>query len=123
MSMPLNILLAEPHDDTARAIARVLNQGGHAVTRTVTIAEARALCEMMPFHLVITERRLNDGEASELFREGGPCHRIPTLLVTIGDEPEQPWKTAGERNVEYLRKPVSVEALTGAISRATADVK
>src|SRR5215212_7208058 len=63
------ILLVEDHDDTARALARLLNLSGYCVQTAGTFAGAIELCGKQKFDLLISDVGLPDGSGYDLMRE------------------------------------------------------
>ena len=113
MQRPLNILLIEDHDDSALVMTRMLGKDGHQVTRAGTVAEARVLREVGKFDMVITDRRLPDGDAWGLLAEiaGG----IPVVTVG-GDAADVAGRPASFKG--HVRKPVGLAEIRSAIAQA-----
>jgi CheY-like chemotaxis protein len=119
MQRPLNILLVEPNDDMARVLARTLNTERHAVARAGNLAEARTLCEVARFDLIITDLHLPDGDADELIADGTPCRRTPAIVLSVHDADDDRARTAAAGFHTHLRKPVTIKDLWSAIKQAT----
>jgi CheY-like chemotaxis protein len=81
-SQPLNILLVEHEDATARRLAELLHSEGHALTRAGSVAEARDLCELARFDVLIANNTLPDGPACTLLLDPHPCRHLPGILLT-----------------------------------------
>jgi DNA-binding NtrC family response regulator len=113
MQRPLNILLIEDHDDSAVVMSRMLGKDGHFVTRAGTVAEARVLREVGKFELVITDRRLPDGDAWVMLAETEAG--VPVVTVG-GDGADAAGRPAGFKG--HVQKPVGLVALRDAIARA-----
>jgi two-component system CheB/CheR fusion protein len=62
------ILLVEDHDDTARAMARLLNMSGYNVRTANTYRSAIEICDAEQFDLVISDVGLPDGSGYDLMR-------------------------------------------------------
>src|SRR5688500_17253533 len=63
------ILLVEDHDDTARAMARLLNLSGYHVHTANTYRSAIEKCDEESFDLLISDVGLPDGSGYDLMRE------------------------------------------------------
>src|SRR4051812_28696629 len=109
------ILLVDDHDDTARALARLLGLSGYDVQTATTVAGAIELCDAHRFDLLISDIGLPDGSGYDLMREL-TRRGIPTGIAVSGYEDD----TAAGRDagfVAHLVKPVAFETLKETIKR------
>ena len=65
---PVRILLVEDHDDTSRALARLLRNAGHTVETAADVAQATAAFQRRPFDLVVSDLGLPDESGLVLMR-------------------------------------------------------
>jgi len=109
------ILLVDDHDDTARALARLLGLSGYDVRTATTVAAAISLCDEHRFDLLISDIGLPDGTGYDLMREL-TRRGIPAGIAVSGYEDDA---TAGRDAgfVAHLVKPVAFETLKETIQR------
>ena len=112
------ILLVEDHDDTARAMARLLNLSGFTVETADCVAKAMKLCEQAEFDLLISDVGLPDGSGYDLMREllNRRCTSKGIAVSGYGTEEDV------ERSIRagfslHLVKPVAFDTLRDAIMR------
>jgi DNA-binding NtrC family response regulator len=113
-----NILLVEDHDDTARAMARLLNLSGYSVQTAKTVTSAIKLCESSKFDLLISDVGLPDGTGYDLMRAvlNRRCTLKGIAVSGYGSEDDvQLSLSAGF--AEHLVKPVAFDTLCEAIMR------
>jgi PAS domain S-box-containing protein len=112
-----DILLVEDHEDTARALRRMLENAGYDVTYASTLASARDLAGKRQFHLIISDLGLPDGSGLDLMedlRQSGHVNGI--ALSGFGSDGD----TAAARAAgfdEHFTKPVDWERLRHSIRR------
>ncbi|HSI32715.1 MAG: PAS domain S-box protein [Phycisphaerae bacterium] len=115
----LSILLVEDHEDTARAVARLLRGYGWQVRVADTVASAVQVAGAEEFDLLISDIGLPDGSGLDLMRQ--LLARKPTkgiCLSGFGME-EDVRKSRDAGFLEHLTKPVNVSQLKRAIIRTT----
>ncbi|HYE17194.1 MAG TPA: PAS domain S-box protein [Tepidisphaeraceae bacterium] len=115
----LSILLVEDHEDTARAVARLLRGYGWQVRVADTVASAVQVAGAEEFDLLISDIGLPDGSGLDLMRQ--LLARKPTkgiCLSGFGME-EDVRKSRDAGFLEHLTKPVNVSQLKKAIIRTT----
>jgi PAS domain S-box-containing protein len=112
-----DILLVEDHEDTARALQRMLENAGYQVSYASTLASARDLAGKRSFQLVITDLGLPDGSGLDLMnqlRHSGQVNGI--ALSGFGSDGDvAAAKAAGF--AEHFTKPVDWERLRHTIRR------
>jgi len=112
-----DILLVEDHEDTARALRRMLENAGYQVGYASTLASARDLAAKRRFQLVISDLGLPDGSGLDLMnqlRHSGQVNGI-ALSGFGADCDVAAAKAAGF--AEHFTKPVDWERLRHSIRR------
>src|SRR5205085_451162 len=117
----LRILLVDDHEDTARAMARLLHKLGHDVTTAHTMSEALAAYDRAGgTDLLISDIGLPDGSGLELIRalqsrpdvRDRPVRGIALSGFGMEDDVRKS-KDAGF--FEHLTKPINFQKLEAAI--------
>ena len=112
------ILLVEDHDDTARAMARLLDLSGFNVLTARTCAGAIQLCEKQPFDLLISDVGLPDGSGYDLMREVINRRQSVKGIAVSGYGSEQDIDQSLRAGFSiHLVKPVAFDTLRDAIRR------
>jgi two-component system, chemotaxis family, CheB/CheR fusion protein len=116
---PLRILVVDDHEESARALSRLLRHEGHVVTTAHSIIGAMALIVgQRPVELLLSDIDLPDGDGCDLLGRlrafyGG--RDIPAVALT--GHGEQAWveqcRQAGYRT--FLLKPVRYDELIAAV--------
>ncbi|PYK73632.1 MAG: hypothetical protein DME42_06530 [Verrucomicrobia bacterium] len=111
------ILLVEDHDDTARALRRMLENAGYQVGYASTLASARDLAAKGRFQLVISDLGLPDGSGLDLMDELRHSGRVSGIALSGfgADGDVAAAKAAGF--AEHFTKPVDWERLRHTIRR------
>ena len=111
------ILLVEDHEDTARALRRMLENAGYQVGYASTLASARDLAAKRHFQLVISDLGLPDGSGLDLMGELGDSGQLRGIALSgFGSESDvAAAKAAGF--AAHFTKPVDWERLRHAIHR------
>lgn len=114
---PLRILLVEDHQDTQRALERLLVHWGHTVEAVATVTQALQVAEEFRPELLLSDIGLPDGTGMDLLRrlrERGAMAAIAMSGYGMENDLEQS-RAAGFG--EHLIKPLAVERLQEAILR------
>ena len=111
------ILLVEDHEDTARALRRMLENAGYQVGYASTLASARDLAAKRHFQLVISDLGLPDGSGLDLMGELGHSGQLRGIALSgFGSESDvAAAKAAGF--AAHFTKPVDWERLRHTIHR------
>jgi two-component system CheB/CheR fusion protein len=119
----LRILLVDDHEDTSRAMKRLLERIGYDVKTASTVAGALEVAEAGAFDVLISDIGLPDGSGLDLVRQlkerierGEPLKAI--ALSGFGME-EDLQKSREAGFMEHLTKPVSFQQLETAIQQLT----
>ena len=120
----LRILLVEDHEDTADAMADLLDARGYRVTVARTLAEARAAAVAAEtagtagdtgFDLLVSDLGLPDGSGHELMRELSARYGLRGIALSGYGMQEDLRKSRQAGFERHLTKPVSPQALESAI--------
>jgi len=111
------ILLVEDHEDTARALRRMLENAGYQVGYASTLGSARDLAAKRHFQLVISDLGLPDGSGLDLMGELGDSGQLRGIALSgFGSESDvAAAKAAGF--AAHFTKPVDWERLRHTIRR------
>jgi two-component system CheB/CheR fusion protein len=115
-----SILIVEDHEDTARAISKLLAREGYTVRVERTIAGAMAYCSQSSqrIDLLIADITLPDGDGWELLRQLTQiCLPFKAIAFSGHGMPDDLEKSKKAGFVEHLTKPVMFQDLLAAISR------
>ena len=116
----LRILLVEDHKDTAKVMARLLEQANYEIRTADSIDAARRLVAGHAFDLVISDLGLPDGNGTDLMVELRARHGIKGIALTgwgMEDDVRRSREAGFDR---HLTKPVNFQALKAAIREVTA---
>ncbi len=113
---PRRILLVEDHLPTSRALMLLLTRRNYEVVTAPSVAEARAITGREKFDLLISDIGLPDGSGYELMAELHSRHRLVGIALTGYGMEQDVSRSHAAGFVAHLTKPVSVQALDGALS-------
>ena len=116
------VLLVEDHQDTARALSRLLRGNGHEVEIVHTIADALEALRMKSFQVLVSDIGLPDGTGIDLIRQLRQQRKInvPAIALTGFGMEEDIRKTSAAGFSDHLTKPVNLVKLEDAIQRVCA---
>ena len=113
------ILLVEDHVDTARALCRLLERGGHEMTLAHTMGDALDELETGGFDLILSDIGLPDGTGLDLIRRVRTISDLPAVALS-GFGMEEDVLTCREAGFnEHLTKPINFHRLEQIILRLT----
>ncbi len=118
---PLNILLVEDHEVTAKLMRMVLATDSHTVETVGSIAAAVELAGQHAFDLLVSDLGLPDGSGYDLIRQlrqGG--HTFPAIALSGYGRDEDRQRSHEAGFSAHLTKPASRKALTETIESITA---
>jgi PAS domain S-box-containing protein len=115
----LNILLVDDHEDTARAMGRLLQRLGYRITTAHTCTDAVAAFGRDSFDLVISDIGLPDGSGLELMRELRRRREIRGIALSGFGMEEDVRKSKEAGFYEHLTKPINFQKLQAVIRDAT----
>jgi signal transduction histidine kinase len=117
--VPRRILLVEDHKPTTLVLKHLLSRRHYAVVSTGSLAEARAAASRENFELLISDIGLPDGTGYELMAELHGRHGLVGIALTGYGMEEDISRSQAAGFVAHLTKPITVEALDGALAAAT----
>ena len=111
------ILVVENHPDVARVFAFMLESRGYRPTVAASIAEAKKRLGDEPFDLLVSDYRLDDGDALDLMRwVRSAGFGVMSICVSgYGEDAAAQCKEAGFDG--FLTKPVELDALEAKVAR------
>lgn len=114
------ILLVEDHKPTSITLVHLLSRRNYAVVAAGCLAEAREIAQRENFDLLISDIGLPDGNGYDLMTELHGRHGLVGIALTGYGMDEDVSRSQAAGFITHLTKPVTVQALDGALSAATA---
>jgi PAS domain S-box-containing protein len=113
----LRILLVEDHEDTARAMADLLELMGHEVTLAGSVAQALTTAEAVRdrIDLVVSDLGLPDGSGQDLMRELIRLYGWKGIALSGYGMEEDVRRSREAGFARHLTKPVDLDTLRAAI--------
>jgi PAS domain S-box-containing protein len=119
----VRILLVEDHDDTSRALTRLLKRQGYEVSNADSIASALDAVQHQKFQLLVCDIGLPDGTGFQLIEQVRKHTRTPALALS-GFGMEEDVRKSRQAGFEgHLTKPVNFQKLEAAIWQLTSKGK
>ncbi len=112
----LKILLVEDHADTAAALAQLLQEEGHRVTVTDSVAAAVEAFQSSRFDLLITDLGLPDGTGHELLSRLRTVAPVAGIVLSGYGMDADVAKSRAIGFAEHLTKPVQLGKLLRAVN-------
>ncbi len=115
--VPPHLLLVEDHDDTAEALAVLLQDSGFRVTRASSVADALAAAfqahtdENESFQLVLSDLGLPDGDGCDLMRVLSKRHGLKGIALSGYGTDEDVERCLAAGFARHLTKPVDLRRL------------
>lgn len=123
LGQPLQLLLVDDHEDTARALGSLLQRMGHSVQRAHTMDQAREQIASTAFDVVLCDLRLPDGNGLELIDELVKKRGIPTIALSgLGTRGDMA-RTREAGACMHLVKPITFDRVCAALAYATTLIK
>jgi CheY-like chemotaxis protein len=113
------ILLVEDHKPTSITLVHLLNRRNYAVVAAGCLAEAREIASRENFDLLISDIGLPDGNGYDLMTELHGRHGLVGIALTGYGMDEDVNRSQAAGFITHLTKPVTVQALDGALSVAS----
>ncbi len=116
-----HILLVEDHEDTAEALAVLLEDSGFRVTRASSVADALAAAfqahtdQDEDFHLVLSDLGLPDGDGCDLMRVLSKRHGLKGIALSGYGMDEDIKRSLAAGFARHLTKPVDLRRLIDVI--------
>jgi len=119
-SKPLRILLVEDHQDTRRALSRLLTHFGHRVVTTGTVATAKEIVGSDQIDVLLCDIGLPDGSGYEVAAQARAKRRIKAVALT-GFGTEKDVRRSKEAGFDFhLVKPVNFHELKTVLDQLAA---
>ena len=116
---PLRILLVEDHDDTARALVRLLSTRKHQVEVASSVAAAAEAVSARAFDLLICDIGLPDGTGFEIVQRIRKTSATPVLALSGFGNTDDLAKAKAAGFDAHLTKPVNFQRLEATIWQLT----
>jgi signal transduction histidine kinase len=113
------ILLVEDHLPTSRALMQLLIRRNYTVVGAGSLAQARDAARGEHFDLLISDIGLPDGSGYELMKELHERDGLVGIALTGYGMEEDVSRSQAAGFVTHLTKPVTIQALDGALSAAS----
>ena len=113
----LRLLIVEDHEDTARALSRLLTRAGYVVNLARDVASALALAGRETFDLLITDLGLPDGSGHDVMAGLQKIQPLPGIAMSGYGMDDDMSRSRESGFTEHLVKPVEVPQLIAAIRR------
>ncbi len=117
---PSRILLVEDHEPTRTSLAHLLSRRHYDVTTANGVEEAVALAKVQGFDLLVSDIGLPDGDGYELMRILHRDYDMKGIALTGFGMEEDIERSRVAGFVTHLTKPITVQALDGALATAAA---
>lgn len=118
----LHILLVEDHEPTRTALAHLLIRRKYQVKTAASVAEARELSTKQPFHLLVSDIGLPDGNGFELMKELRACNsKLKGIALTGYGMEEDIIRSQSAGFTSHLTKPIRVQSLEVALAAMVFD--
>ena len=114
-----NLLVVDDDPSSSAYMSLALEQAGHRVQTASSAIEALVTMERAPPALVVTDLQMPDIDGLELLvriKERWP--QMPVMLITVEEEIATVVEAIQRGAVNYLVKPVSLNVLQAAVSKA-----
>lgn len=116
----LSLLLVEDNEDTAAAMASLLEILGHEVERAASVREARERIRAGRFDVLISDIGLPDGSGFEVVGEWKAYqHRAPSIAITGYGMEEDVRRSHEAGFTDHLTKPLSFDRLEQLLAQLT----
>jgi CheY-like chemotaxis protein len=115
----LSILVIEDHPLGAKEIVKTLTSVGAHVERGATLAEGLAAIKSRPFHIVMSDQGLPDGEGLSLLKEVARTRPATGLIMYTARDDYGLQYTLRMLGATYIAKPASRRGLVETIATAS----
>ena len=117
----ISILMVDDHEDTSRALKRLLVRMGYEVKLAHTVRHALDVARAHPFDLIISDIGLPDGSGLDLMRQLRAQRPVRGIALSGFGMEEDVRKSFEAGFREHLIKPVNVQKLQTVIQRVMRD--
>ncbi len=117
---PARVLIVDDEAVFARAVSKRLRRAGLECEVAGTLGDAAAALARNPPDLMLLDMRLPDGSGLDFLARlrAGDSARIPVMILTAFGDLHDAVAAMKQRAVDYLTKPIDLEALVVKVERA-----
>ena len=115
-SSSLRVLLLEDHEDTARVLAKVLQQMGYEVETCSTVATACQKLKEMKFDVILSDIGLPDGSGIDFIKAAREICQTPAVALSGYGMAEDIDRCLQAGFEEHLTKPIDIDRLQKTLS-------
>ena len=112
----LRVLLLEDHEDTARVLAKVLQQMGYEVETCSTVATACQKLKEMKFDVILSDIGLPDGSGIDFIKAAREICQTPAVALSGYGMAEDIDRCLQAGFEEHLTKPIDIDRLQKTLS-------
>lgn len=106
------MLLVDDHADTNRSLVLLLGRRGYKVQAATSLAEARTLCALEAFDVLVCDMNLPDGSGLDLLPQlSDHPPRLGGIIVSGYNTPEDVEQSLAAGYKAHLGKPVEIDKL------------
>ncbi len=115
---PTKVLLVDDHADTNRSLVLLLGRRGYKVWSATSLAEARTLCDLEAFDVLVCDMNLPDGSGLDLLPQLTIYPpRLGGIIVSGYNTDEDVDRSLAAGYKAHLGKPVEIDKLDATIKR------
>ena len=120
-SPAMRILIVEDHEESLRALSRLLSSEGHSVAEARSVGDALGHAADNKIDLLVSDIGLPDGDGCALLRRLiAMYHRhVPAIALTGHDEDHYLDECRSAGYSQFLLKPVVFDQLIAAVKMVT----
>ncbi len=117
----LRVLLVDDHEDTARAMERLLRHLGHDVTLAQSVGGALKAFAAQKFDVLVSDIGLPDGSGLDLMKQLRQSHGVRGIALSGFGMDEDLRKSREAGFADHLTKPISFQRLESAMRKIATD--
>lgn len=123
-AVPLKILVIEDDEDTRANLQDILELDHHVVVTASSIAEAMGRSDLATVSVIVSDRRLPDGNAEELIPKLKQVIPSADIIVVTGHADVESAILALRRGAaDYILKPINVDVLRASLARTAKQIE
>src|ERR1700687_1045648 len=111
-------LVVDDDPDIVSGLKDILEDSGYTVETAACAAQARDLLRQNTFSIMVSDYSLPDDNAIHLSRDAKKLQPSLGLILMTGHDPRHIREKLNSVDMEFMRKPVDVSMLLGALERA-----
>ena len=115
-ALTTKVLLVDDHADTNRSLVLLLGRRGYKVQSATSLAEARTLCDLEAFDVLVCDMNLPDGSGLDLLSQlTAHPPRLGGIIVSGYNTDEDIDRSLAAGYKAHLGKPVEIGKLDATI--------